>query len=331
MFSESCSSAVGICTLICKPLVLGLYDVSFCEQYMTIPLFTSIPSKYSRKDSQGREIGDMHLRSCVKSWVDCGFTTVTVNSKFEPLHPIISEFDIQVIQIDRDASSFTGRPHIFMSDFMNKSLTEFPESHSSFFVNSDIKLSLPADINKRLFSLTVDEIILMHRTDYAIDDGNTVLGNQCRGIDFFGGSNKIFNQINWGDLVFGMPWWDMYLCVMTSSLEAKFVQFRGAVAWHLYHNMNWNKSQQFNYGYEMIKILSEIDSDTIPNLELVSKIRKAASGYAFSSKLRSLKGRLYARFIPNSDRFSSFIFREIGRLIVDEQARIVGNSKRRIQ
>lgn len=118
---------------------------------MSSPIFTSIPPFFSRLDTQGREIGDAYLASCVESWRACGFDPVTVNSVDEDLHPMIGDLNVQILRVPRHARALSGRAHIFLADLLKAALEL--DQERVFIINADIELEIDETAQERLHGM----------------------------------------------------------------------------------------------------------------------------------------------------------------------------------
>ena len=209
------------------------------------PIFTSIPGKYARFDSDGRDIGDAHLTACIASWRNCGFEPVTVNSRSEVPHPLVAELGVRTVVVDRDASKLTGRPHLYMSDLVDAALRHGGER--VFLVNADIELEMTGAAQNTIRSLRPMDIVWCSRIDYRVEkdpDRPRYEG----GIDFFSAGRRCLSAVDFGELVFGMPWWDHFLPLALLTKGGEPVSETGIHPYHLEHGGRWIRKNHIAFG-----------------------------------------------------------------------------------
>ena len=300
---------------------------------MLIPIFTSIPYSFYRTENR-TDVGENYLRKCVQSWQNYGFSPVTVNSKHEKRHPIVDEMGIRVLTLNRDASSITGRPHIFMSDLWE---TAFSHSKDKFFViNADIELNMSKQVCSLLHNLESDYVVMAHRMEYDLFQERSHSKWLCRnGIDFVGGGKKALGIKHWGKLVFGMPYWDDFITYYFKSKgeDIKFLRQLEFTAWHLSHNERWNSMHKKIFGSMFVDLLlnKTINEGWIEDSEEYNEIFKnLRKGIYCNSRSISIwrKWRKYfwARAFPQSNKFKRFMFKELVRLSKNEMKQITCNS-----
>lgn len=278
---------------------------------MPVPIVTSIPPVFSRKDETGREIGDAYLARCVHSWRDCGFDPVTVNSEAEDLHPLIAELGVEVVRVPRDARAITGRPHVYLADLLDAARGVSTER--VFIVNADIELEMTSQARDRLARLGPMEAVGVRRRDH---DGekSPAIPPYDGGIDLMGVGRDALNGIDAGALVFGMPWWDHYLPLMLLRRGAACIAAPGVNAWHLNHHGHWNKLQYIRSGQEFLRLIDSVaipetrSPDIARHVATLGRIRQSHFG---RSPLDRARNRLLAALLPRSRVYMRRVLRAV--------------------
>ena len=281
---------------------------------MSIPIFTSIPPVFSRKDATGAEIGDAYLRTCIQSWKDCGFSPVTVNSIDEAAHPLIEELNIDVVRVPRDAKAITGRPHVYLADILGAAYERCGKT--IFLINADIELDISAVAQARLSAMNGNDALLAHRRDHS-GEKSGAQATYDGGIDLFAFSRELIDGLDCGDLVFGMPWWDHFLPLMLQGAQAKFVDTSDIALWHLCHGGRWDKMNHIKFGKEFLKRLKTSDKKFQATQEIknhITDIENAERGATKAKGFRALKARLLSVFFSKSIRYETYVLREVGLL-----------------
>ena len=277
---------------------------------MSCPIVTSIPPFFSRKNANGQEIGNAHLAACIESWRACGFEPVTVNAETEALHPLIKEHDVKVLRVPRDASEFTGRPHVFLNDLLGAALSLPTER--IFIINADIELEMNEKAIQRLGALGPTQAVGVRRRDYS-GDKTKADAPYDGGIDLLGAGREALANIDCGQLIYGMPWWDHYLPLMLLWKDTEFLPGSGVNIWHLVHEGRWNKKQYIRSGQEFRRLPRAAD----PSLRLnafvnkhVAELARIGQGHYGSSAIRSVEARLLAMLLPMSKTHIRRVLRE---------------------
>jgi len=245
-----------------------------------VPIFTSIPPRHSRLDAQGREIGDAHLRRCIASWHACGFEPVTVNSEAEQLHPLVEAMDLCTIRVPRDAASLTGRPHLYMTDLLHAAING--GDGRFYLVNADIELEMTAQTMTRTHALGPLDALLVRRTDYSDEQPGTS-GVYTGGIDFFAGGAACLADIDFGALVFGMPWWDHFLPIAMLGRGARPVASDGITAWHYVHGGRWERKNHIAFGEVFMGLIAELEKMGVCDADIDRHLSRVLSIFAGKS------------------------------------------------
>lgn len=267
---------------------------------MRSPIVTSIPPVLSRRDPEGREIGEDYLARCIASWRACGFDPVTVNADGEALHPLIAELGVEVRRVPRDASAITGRPHVFLGDLLRAACA--PGVRRVFVINADVELEADSAARERLHALGQGQAIALRRRDH---DGtrDRQAPAYAGGVDMIGAGADLLAGLDCGDLVFGMPWWDHYLPLALWRRNADFVPMAGCALWHLRHGGRWDKRQHMRFGREFLRLLeagpARPERNPQAEAHVAALMRSAAGHYGGSTRARAA-ARLLAALLPGS-------------------------------
>lgn len=278
---------------------------------MPCPIVTSIPPVFSRQDAEGREIGDAYLARCIMSWRECGFDPVTVHSEREALHPLVAALEVRVVRVARDASALTGRPHVFLGDLVATAL-ELGGARA-FIINADVELEMSDPAQARLHTLGPDAALAIRRRDHD-GDKERAAAPYSGGIDMIGGGVDVLGRINFGALVFGMPWWDHYLPIMLMRHNARFDTGADIHLWHLLHGGRWNKAHHILFGKEFLRLMQRDHPNAGCNRDTetyVADIAEVARGlYGHSGRAR-IEARLLAALLPGSRTHIRRVLREV--------------------
>lgn len=277
---------------------------------MPTPIVTSIPPVFSRRDARGNEIGDDYLARCVQSWRDCGFDPVTVNSVNEPLHPLIADLGVEVVRVPRDASAITGRPHVLLQDLLDAARRVSAER--VLIVNADIELEMTQDAQKRLARLEPMEAVAVRRRDHSGEKRLDTLPYDC-GIDLLGVGRDVHDDLDAGELIFGMPWWDHFVPMMLLWRGAEVVPGTGINVWHLDHDGRWNKNQYVRSGQEFLRLVRTVPTRLRRDAWVdahVARLSRISRGQYGSNTLRRIEARLFAYLLPRSRTHIRRVLRE---------------------
>lgn len=281
---------------------------------MDTPIITSIPPVFSRSDKAGNEIGKEYLEACIRSWRSYGFYPITVNSKSEELHPLTDQLGVEVVRVKDDASALTGRPHVFLKDIINAAL-DYGES-SAFIINADIELEMSHTAQEQLHDLSKGQAYIAHRLDHG-GDKSPLSPRYSSGIDLIGAQLHLLKDLNCGNLVFGMPWWDHYLPLMLLSLDAEFLAAPSVFPWHLYHEGRWQEGQHINFSREFSSLLKNavpLEYNNPTFAQYLKQFKLALEGHSLGTRFQQLKLTLLTHAFPQSRARYLFLSRELSRL-----------------
>lgn len=220
-----------------------------------IPLFTSIPPHFSRKQADGQDLGNQYARACVKSWRGNGFDPVTVNSKNEALASIISEENIECIAVGRDAREKFGKPLIFLGDFISAACSHQVDG-PLVITNADILIDISTDDYRRLENLQPGQCFVSRRQD--IKEMDSRLGSEyLQGYDFFAFHSSDLKKFRSDDFVMGMPWWDHYLPIWMYLMGLEQLSIKDPFVFHLSHAERWDFEKWVILGENFMKFIQQ--------------------------------------------------------------------------
>lgn len=231
-----------------------------------IPLFTSLPPRLKRI-SGGSDRGDEYQRFCVESWIQAGFQVNSINSENEIFPENLKDL-VRVHRVPRDAQMATGRALPYIADVL--SVIKNNLSKGPFVItNADIYLRNHKILRDAVREISSGECIVERRWDTkSFSDGSSAREYRY-GFDLFVFSADDIQQMNNGDLVFGVPWWDHALPIraLLSGLSRKRVQ--SSVAYHLEHHDRWDRDLWIKYGNVFCKeLIFQLERRCIPqNME----------------------------------------------------------------
>jgi hypothetical protein len=202
-----------------------------------IALITSVPPRMARRTGDGRDLGEQYGPECIATWTQCGFTPISVNARAELKgRATIAEGVIQVA-VDHDASSVTGKPHVYLRDLVRTAREHGPGPVA--IANADILLDPAAGLRETVGALGPGEMLVAKRVDVASPDerGGSEYGD---GFDFFAAHAGDFAGLEESNLIFGAPWWDHYLPLRMLARRTKLVFAPRPFAFHLLHDQRWS-------------------------------------------------------------------------------------------
>lgn len=186
---------------------------------------TSLAPCFSRRDKDGREIGEAYRNACLASWRQIANQIYTVNAAKETLEVR----DVKRLSVCRDASEETGRPLPYLQDIVDAALSR--DGERILIVNGDIYLRDPG----ALLAARPGVAVVSKRID--VDDLNSTGKVHFHGYDAFAVHRQDLAGLVCGG-IFGAPWYDHYLPMrlLERGVEVKVVH----VASHLRHPLNWS-------------------------------------------------------------------------------------------
>jgi hypothetical protein len=239
-----------------------------------IPLFTSIPPRFSRKNEAGVDIGPAYLSRCIESWRECNFEPISVNSHAEEMHPLADQLGIRCVRVSRDARELCGKPLVYLTDLIAATCTL--ADGPVVITNSDILLDVPDDTYERIAAIRPGECLVAKRVDVESVDARA--GSEYRyGYDFFAYHTRDLKGFAEGDFVFGAPFWDHFLPIRMFLRGAKQVRANGGFAFHMIHSERWDWKLWSKLGHQYVSLMHEQSGQGAA--PLARRLRRAAAGY----------------------------------------------------
>jgi hypothetical protein len=216
-----------------------------------MPLLTSLPPSLSRT-SRGILCGERYQEQCAQSWHDAGFAPYSVNSRAElqynaGLYDLAEKLGVTILPVDCDASSVTGKPHVYLSDMLS---TLAGKGVKTFAItNADIFLS-PV-IGGVVKNMRDNEFVIERRLDVVSISSK---GDEYRyGIDFCAANLNVALNLPDIGLIFGVPWWDHYFPLMLGFSGQRRAPMVGGLLQHLKHEERWQQKLWHALGSEFLE------------------------------------------------------------------------------
>jgi hypothetical protein len=239
-----------------------------------IPLFTSIPPALTRKSSDGMEIGDQYLRSCIQSWVDNGFSPISINSVNEAFNETALEMGVSLEQLPIDASTQFNKPLVYFADFISTICTRYDGVVA--ITNSDIIVDLDSETHRRIINLKPGECVISKRCD--IHSASDRAGRTYDlGYDFFAFHTDDLKNYSSPGLVFGQPWWDHHLAAYMLLLGVNQKCIREPIAYHLKHSERWDNKNWLSIGKRFVEQIDMLDMNEAISPERLFSYRRVLS------------------------------------------------------
>lgn len=225
------------------------------SKIIKIPLITSIPIRRSLDSEQVQFVDDGHL-SCIKSWLDCGFSPISVNSFKEA-----DDFQIPNVEmhlVEKDAYAETGKRLVYLEDMISAA-SKYGDGLVAI-TNADIDISLRARFDLLIEGLSVGSGAVGNRVDYS--EGQRALNRTYKsGYDLHIFHINDLLKIDFSGFIFGAPWWDHYLPIAMSLAGVKLYDTVESLGiQHRRHNERWNVGLWFELGRMYRKKLLAIES-----------------------------------------------------------------------
>jgi hypothetical protein len=222
-----------------------------------IPLFTSIPSRFSRILKNGSDVGKTYANDCAESWHKSGFRPFTVNATSEDVTAIAEEMGVEQILLERSSLGIYGKPLIYLSDFLSSACKT--TSGPVAITNADILIEIKKEDLSAIEGLTPGSYLAHKRID--IEDPGTRVGIECfQGYDFFVFHTEDLAKIRSTAFTFGMPWWDLFLPTAMRIRGHHPVQISQPSAFHLLHQERWDSKNWIDIGF---RFLNEIEVNAL--------------------------------------------------------------------
>jgi hypothetical protein len=239
-----------------------------------IPLVTSIPPRFSRKDDAGVDIGPGYLLRCVESWRKSNFEPISINAQSEEIYPLAGELGVRCVHVSRDARELCGKPLAYLTDLIAAACTlaDGPVA----ITNSDILLDVPDDVCETIAAIRPGQCLVAKRVD--IESVDARAGSEYRyGYDFFVYHTHDLRSFAEGDFVFGAPFWDHFLPITMFLRGVKQISGSKGFAYHLVHSERWDWQLWSKLGQQYVSLIcGRADQEAAP---LVRRLKQAAGGY----------------------------------------------------
>lgn len=220
-------------------------------------LVTSIPPRFSRRDTSGKEIGQEYLAACVRSWRDNGFEPLSINRPDEA-DTVKALGLLDVLPATMKEASWTNRYGPPLGDVFDI----LPRNELVALTNADIFM-LKCDLAPLLRRDHADCMVLARRSDVS-----HLGAPECEtfelGFDFFSFNPAHIAAVTGNASVrrfqLGAPWWDyVFPLACKKSVVAK--SLREPVLVHQLHPDRWDQSVWNHLAIEAGRTLEEFSPD----------------------------------------------------------------------
>lgn len=226
---------------------------------LNMHLFTSIPPRLQRRLHRDFAQTAQYQRVCVSSWKAVGFAPVTINSARENLGALAKELDVELVSVPADASSVFGRPLVYWRDFVDAASSR--TSGVMAITNADIVIRDGTNLSDTLTGLREDECLILHRVD--VESLGARRGRlYTHGFDFFAFHASALGRIEFGELVFGLPWWDHWLPIALIECGLKPVLLREPPILHEIHAERWDPASWSALGEAFLRLIPSLERDS---------------------------------------------------------------------
>jgi hypothetical protein len=157
--------------------------------------------------------------------------------------------------VDRTAKELHGRPVVFISDMCAAARTA--TAGPVMIINADILLRPQFDLAEVARGLADDQVIVARRID--VTDAGSSEGEPClAGFDLFIAHAHNLSRIPDQGFAVGIPWWDYYVPMMLYASGLRVCVKRDRFAYHLRHELRWDRVSWFKMGTVYGEQLSEL-------------------------------------------------------------------------
>ena len=195
-----------------------------------IPLFTSIPPKWSRS-SNGRNFGPAWQQLCISSWKASGFRPVSLNSAAE------------IEGLGKLPIEFQPVPHSrpLITDFLDAAKRS--GSRVAGIVNADCMTIPMLNLGTALEDLLDNGVVIVERLNLSEHDLRPT-GQHCYGFDGFFFTIDSLEKIRWSeDWTIGSVWWDYCFPFAFSAASQKVRTLGSPGLIHLDHEKRWSRDE----------------------------------------------------------------------------------------
>lgn len=213
-------------------------------------LATSIPP---RLRGEALSDGDSSClqRRVISSWLDADCRLISLNTEAElTAHPdhkaCLEDLGISVLCLSQGPSQLLPNFHAALNALANST----PDAILAI-TNADILFPPASILPRRLLSLRTDQALVGRRTNIPTDDSQAVSQCDIYGFDFFAFHTsslcKILPLIP-ESLVFGQPWWDLYLPLALLAGGINLQAVSSDLFLHPIHSQRWSPDAWYHYG-----------------------------------------------------------------------------------
>src|SRR6185437_14415608 len=255
----------------------------------TTPLFTSVPTRFVRKNKAGVNFGDDYFSRCVTSWRTCNLEPSSINSQDEEESPLAREFGVRRVEVERNAFDVCGKPLVYLTDFTRAACAA--AEGPLVIANSDILLDIPPETSERIAAIQPGECLVARRVD--IRSMDVYKGKEYRsGYDFFAYHTHDLRRVADSPFVLGLPWWDYFLPIAMFLQGVRPIGPGSGIAYHLHHTERWDWQNFSRLGYQYISLMRDLDDNGATTL--VQNINAAVldlNGSRPKALLKALRNR----------------------------------------
>jgi hypothetical protein len=186
----------------------------------------------------------------IGSWVENGFSVISVNKK-EEIETLKEHFpDVCFVQSNKDSKRHFGKNLIYIDEVINA--LRNCRSEIVGICNADIYIDVNIDFHKNLNTTVADGLCIAQRLDVeegnkeVFKDGIDLFLFRRTSIDIIPRTEKILGEPGF---CLGMPWWDYYIpmCFIKNNKTITIPEIdRGkyidsSVIFHEKHKQNWSQ------------------------------------------------------------------------------------------
>jgi hypothetical protein len=228
-----------------------------CQTGINVRVYTSIPPKFSRKDTAGKEIGPKYLMACVTSWRENGFTPVSINRPDEVDAVNALNLPLEVFPASMREAMWPDRYGPPLGDLFDL----LPETRIAY-VNADIFL-LQADLARALRGFD-DAILIAARRADVVSLGADTFSPFALGSDLFS-----FNPASIPGVIrnphirrfqLGAPWWD-YVFPLACKTSVALTAIEEPLIAHQLHDDRWSEDVWNHLAVEAARAVADLYPD----------------------------------------------------------------------
>ncbi|MBS4068885.1 MAG: hypothetical protein KGZ62_09805 [Sulfurimonas sp.] len=228
----------------------------------------------------------------IANWLSLGFNVISVNSQAE-INAVSDSFPkVNFVSVERTAAVIAGKPYVYLDDIVSTLLSVDSEIYG--IVNSDIWFNLNHDGITFLAKMAREGLLFGSRVD--VKSLSTLDGEvYIYGFDFFFSDKYHFSKLPQSSFCLGVPWWDYWLPLALLCQGVSCREMVSPVAFHLWHENQWNP-QLFNiFGKSLIGKLDEIFDNTITSEHLLMALNQVKNDGNYSQFSYSVLYEIWAK------------------------------------